>query len=154
MKKLIALALAMFLLLSIRADFSLASISAGLDGVHIFYTIQRLEDPRVECIGSGNGFMIRCDSRNATDIYSLLNPAMLSGESFSFSGGLSEARAILSRLDAEVVSIEEIDQLEVWYAHTHLLGRELSVEGELVNVQVAIRDGLVTVGTPLILGSY
>lgn len=150
----IALVLSMFLLLSIRADFSLSSISTGLDGVHIFYTMQRLEDSRVECVGSGNGFMVQCNSRDAAEIYSLLSPAMLSGESFSFAGGLAEATAILSRLNAEVVSTEEIDQLQIWYAHTHLLGRELSVDGELVNVQVAIREGRVTVGTPLILGSY
>lgn len=154
MKKLIALVLSMFLLLSIRADFSLSSISTGLDGIHVFYTMQRLEDPRAECIGSGNGFMIQCSNQDAAEIYSRLSPEMLSGESFSFSGGLAEARAILSRLNAEVVNTEEIDQLQIWYAYTHMLGGELNVSGELVNVQIAIRDGVVTVGTPLILGSY
>lgn len=154
MKKLIALFLAMSSLFFIRADFSLSSVSTGLDGVHIFYTMQSLNDPRVECLRSGNGFILQCRSRDAAEVYALLSPALLSGESFSFSGGLAEARAILSRLDAEVVSSEQIDQLQIWYGYTRMLGGELSVQGQAINLQIAIRDGTVTVGTPLILGSY
>ena len=82
------------------------------------------------------------------------------GESVSFAGDLSDAYTIAEMYAAKIWETEDLDDgaftITVLYARSSYLTGGQTVNGRFVNLQIAFneRTGVVTVGTPLILGSY
>jgi hypothetical protein len=108
------------------------------EGVYTFY----LEDRAV-----------RMDSRTSAYFATLALPAM-HGQSVSFEGGAGDVAALIERLGVEVFDIQILDNHTIYYGYTRKLRGGVAVDDTLVNIQIAIRGGRVTVGTPLILGSF
>ena len=66
-----------------------------------------------------------------------------------------EVGKALSTLNARVVNTEYLENdLTVIYAYTNLIKEKVEVSGNLVNLQIAMREDYVIIGWPLILGSY
>lgn len=86
----------------------------------------------------------------------------IKGESVSFAGGNGDALEIISLYRARILSEEIIpldnegNSIRVFYGFSKLLTASVTLDGQKVNIQVAVngQSGRVTVGTPLILGSY
>jgi len=154
MKKLIALALICAGLLFLQSPYSLSEVSALYEGTYTFYTMEQFEDDRVDIVQSGNGFLINCDNNLASEIYNSLNKEYLQGESFSFSGDVQDVYSILSNLNVTQNKVEQFSDLYIVYGYSPLLENSVEVDGEQINIQVALRENIVTIGTPLILGSY
>lgn len=71
----------------------------------------------------------------------------------SFSGELKDAYDIIDRLGAVQVKVEKTDTGIVFYCFSDRLSRYVSVDGEKVNLHIAVASGRVTAGTPVIRGS-
>lgn len=67
----------------------------------------------------------------------------------------SDAEKLVSVLNAETLSVEKFDSFTVTNYHSPLLRRAKNLNGQRVNLQIAIAsNGTVTAGTPLLTGSY
>ena len=75
-------------------------------------------------------------------------------ERIDLSGGVEDANRIISRANAVVKAKESFDGLTVIYAYTTRISNFVTVGGERVNLMIAISDGRVAVGSPLLKGSY
>ena len=76
------------------------------------------------------------------------------GVSFTFCGTPDDVADVVSRLRAQPVCSQAFDGLTVACYYSPLIRQCVTIDGRSVNVQIACRDGVVTVGYPLILGSY
>lgn len=69
-------------------------------------------------------------------------------------GGEEKASEILDRLAATNVRTETVDEITVIYAFSPLLPKVVTLKGERTNVMIALTRGKMTIGSPLIKGSY
>ena len=103
-------------------------------------------------IDIGLGYQATCSVSDFKETLSYCE--YVDGVSVSFAGTVEDLYAIAERLQAELVSVQQLDELIVVCYSTHRLHGGVTLDGKNVNLQVAYRDGTVTVGYPLILGSY
>lgn len=80
--------------------------------------------------------------------------ADISGESVRFIGNDSDIEFLLDRLNIRVVDEYCFSNIHTIYGYSARLGQVVKVSGKKVNIQIAKRGGLITVGCPLIQGSY
>ncbi len=154
MKKFVAVCVICCSLLFLKSPFVLSELSQNYEGTYTFYSLENLQDSRVDVVKSGNGYLLSCDTSVAGDIYKTLNQSSLQGESFCFRGDRSSAFKIIEELSANVLKAEDFGGIYIVYAYTQKLLSSTLIGGEKVNIQIAVNKNLVTVGTPLILGGY
>ena len=78
----------------------------------------------------------------------------IKGESFRISGGVDKVNDIISCLGARVVKTSTVDGIYCVYLYSGKLGESVELGGERVNGQIAVSKGKITIGCPIILGSY
>ena len=154
MKKFIALIIVCLALFMVKTPYSLADVSSAFCATHTFYTTSKVFDSRIDVIQSGNGYLISCNSEIADEIYKKIDKDKLQGESFCFQGEIINVNEILYNLNAVIIKKEQVEDIVIVYAYTFKLENYLWIDSQKVNIQIAYNDGKVTVGTPLILGSY
>ena len=76
------------------------------------------------------------------------------GVSVSFSGSASDVSRISDLLKITVTNSYTLDGIEIVCGLSLKVNGGVTLDGKTVNVQIAYKDGVVTVGSPLILGSY
>ena len=64
------------------------------------------------------------------------------------------AEEVLAKLGAAERFRQDLDGTTVIYAYSRSVSGEVVVMGSRINVQIAVSDGVLTVGSPLIAGSY
>ncbi len=106
----------------------------------------------IECINLGMGYQVTCSADSFCSV--VKNCADIDGISVSFSGGLNDIAELAERLKAESVSSQKLDDLYVECFNSPCLQRGVTLDGKRVNLQIAYSNGVITVGYPLILGSY
>ena len=86
---------------------------------------------------------------NANDYFSLKKPT---GESCVFHGvSLDE---LLETFSAEVFYTETVGETTCYYGYSKKLPYSIIFNGKKTNVHIAVSDGKVVFGTPIIFGSY
>ena len=77
------------------------------------------------------------------------------GESFRISGGVEKVDEIVNLLSAKVVKQGLVGDIFCVYLYApNLKSQTLSLFNQRVNLQIAVSNGSVTVGYPIILGDY
>lgn len=109
-------------------------------------------DTSLPCIDSGLGKQVACDCADFES--TLAECSGVDGVSFTFCGTPDDVADVVSRLRAQPVCSQAFDGLTVACYYSPLIRQCVTIDGRSVNVQIACRDGVVTVGYPLILGSY
>lgn len=69
-------------------------------------------------------------------------------------GSYADASAFLDRLNACVIKYEEVDDITIIYAYSNRIEKQEIVFNEKVNIMIALSNGNMVVGSPLIKGSY
>ena len=106
----------------------------------------------LESIDMGNGKIVEC---NAADFSTVLSKCQgVDGVSVRFNGTLSDVTRVVDMFGLTVVSSYELDGLYVTCGKSDKIAPCVIIDGNVVNLQIAYKDGVVTVGSPLILGSY
>ena len=142
------------LLLFLKSPFSLSSLSQNFSGTHTFYSAKEIEDDNINVVINGNGFLINCSTEYAKSFSKRLNQKFVKGESFSFVGEDNDVCKLLKMLDGVVKKVECFDDIKVFYVYAPKISQFIDVDGQKINVQIAKNKGVITVGTPLILGSF
>ncbi|PKK96075.1 MAG: hypothetical protein CVV59_00430 [Tenericutes bacterium HGW-Tenericutes-4] len=102
---------------------------------------------------AGLGSVIRCGAQKS----SLVKKKLINivGESIRFEGSLETMMSILSLYDAKTVKTEWIeDRIYNVYAKARVFSNSIFIENESINLQICYNDGVITVGSPIILGDY
>lgn len=76
------------------------------------------------------------------------------GESVTFCGSKDRFESEIRRLGVTVTERQSLGGIEIVYGYTEKLRGGVNVDGKRVNIELAYRGGTITVGTPVILGSY
>ena len=76
------------------------------------------------------------------------------GQSARFQGGSSDVKELIKRLDIKVVDEQNLANIKIIYGFSPRLGKPVIINNKKVNIHIAQRCAIITVGTPLILGSY
>ncbi len=103
-------------------------------------------------VNTGLGYMVNCTVANCYE--TLRNCRDVDGLSVCFDGNEQDAEFVISRLNAQIISVQQLDGLYVACLYSPRLRGGIVIDGKLVNVQIALSGGTVTVGYPLILGEY
>lgn len=100
----------------------------------------------------GLGYQVAC---SVSDFPSTLAYCSdVDGFSVSFKGNSNDVSAIMRRLQAKQVSCQQLGDLYVVCCYSPRLQGGVTLDNKQVNMQIAYCNGAVTVGYPLILGSY
>lgn len=78
----------------------------------------------------------------------------LKGECVRFNGKPEDVEIARKKLNLRVIKSQQMGDVYTVYGYSPLLARSVSMEGEKINVQIAYSKGRISIGTPLILGSY
>ena len=109
-------------------------------------------DTDVESIDMGSGKIVKC---SAADFSGMLSHCKdVDGFSVSFTGTLHDVERIAQLFNLNVTSTLNLDGLQIVCGNSRKLTGGVKLDGEAVNLQIAYKDGTVTVGSPLILGDY
>lgn len=76
------------------------------------------------------------------------------GQSIRFLGNDSDVKELLDKMEIQIVDRQNLANITIIYGYTVKLGKPVTLKGQKVNIQIAKRGASITVGTPLILGSY
>lgn len=76
------------------------------------------------------------------------------GISATFEGDFDDMQNILKKCKVAVKQEETIEGIHIIYGISESCGKPVQANGKYINFQIAIRDNVITVGTPLIMGSY
>lgn len=76
------------------------------------------------------------------------------GESASFPLDNIDAEDILNYYRAELIFTETIGAITCYYAKSPALGESVDINGESVNLHIAVNESIISVGTPLIFGGF
>lgn len=105
-----------------------------------------------EFIENGNGKIVIADSNTYKDI--LKSASGIDGISFSFVGGQSDIDDLQNTLKLKIVYTETVDDIVCIYGYSSLVKGSVNLDGKKINVQIAKSNDTISVGSPLILGSY
>ena len=61
---------------------------------------------------------------------------------------------LMKKLKMKTVMTQELGDIKIIYGYSNRLKNSVILDGKKVNVEIAVRGGKITAGTPLILGSY
>ena len=103
-------------------------------------------------INMGNGRIVQC---NVNELQTLLKKCQgVDGVSVSFDGSEQDVTRISELLNLNVTHQYNLEGIDVVCGLSYKVNGGVVLDGKTVNVQIAYKDGVVTVGSPLILGSY
>ena len=103
-------------------------------------------------ISMGNGKIVQCCVADFNSVLARCNE--VDGLSISFSGTEQDILRIVQLFNLKISSTLNLDGLRIICGNSNKLTGGVILDGVAVNLQIAYKDGTVTVGSPLILGSY
>ncbi len=82
------------------------------------------------------------------------NLANIVGISATFKGDYDDMKKVIQKMKVAVKQEETVGEVHIIYGISESCGKPVYANGTNINFQIAIRDNVITVGTPLIMGSY
>ena len=106
----------------------------------------------LDALDMGSGKIVQC---SVTDLERVVARCKdVYAFSASFVGTTQDVERIVQLFNLKVTSTLSIDGLQVVCGNSAKLTGGVTLDGARVNLQIAYKDGTVTVGSPLILGDY
>lgn len=136
------------------SQIALAGFVPDNSAIYSFYTVDNISAIKnANIVKNGNSLIVSCDSKNASIVRnSIIN---VLGESVQFTNpNNSTLNKINNYLKDKLLHTETVGKTEIKYAYDQTLLRYVMVDGKKVNLQVATNGNLITIGYPLILGSF
>jgi hypothetical protein len=107
-------------------------------------------EEKFKIIKNGNSYIIQTNASMASEIKKYVND--YSGFTLSFKGTKQDALSLIN--DLKIVKTENINGIKSIYGYAGGFLNCVVVGGKKVNVQIAINNEMVFIGSPVILGSY
>ncbi|MCH5160175.1 MAG: hypothetical protein J1F66_04965 [Clostridiales bacterium] len=103
-------------------------------------------------IDMGGGYKVTCEVAAFSDTVSKCSG--IDGVSVSFTGAYEDVVELCNFFRLQVSSVYEQDGLYVVCGRSSKITKGVLDGGDVVNLQIAYKDGTVHIGSPLILGDY
>ena len=100
----------------------------------------------------GGALFVESDLKNCKEIKGQLTN--INGQSLTFLGSEELYYVLIKNLFNNVVFTESVGNIKCCYGLNNKLNNNIKIEGKSVNLQIAINNNTITIGTPVILGSY
>jgi len=99
-----------------------------------------------------NGGILVCELQYMQKVKSYSYQVL--GESLSFYGNIDEFNNLVKIYRVKIIVAEQVGDIMTIYGHSFAFRKHIILDNKKVNVQIAINNNCITVGTPIILGSY
>lgn len=158
MKKIFVL---FFVLILIASSFSYKLVFekdfSDATAVYAFYTLGECENiANSVVIKNGNSSIVKVEKNYAKQVRRNLTNVV--GESVSFNGNKIRFSVIKDKLNANYIIDETVEnEIIIFSGFSKVLGENakcVNLNGKLINFQIAYNKGVITIGTPVILGDY
>ena len=100
----------------------------------------------------GNGVTVVCAAKDFANTARQCDG--IDGVSIAFDGDKTDVEALCKRLRLQVYETQILGGITIWYGYSQKVDGGILLDGKIVNVQIALSGDVVSVGSPLILGSY
>lgn len=103
---------------------------------------------------NGDTTILYCNAYMACDMKKGIQNQIL-GESYSFTGDREDALDFIKKLQGKIVKESKTGEILSYYVYAGSLDSQaIDIGGKRVNMQIALQNGKIEVGIPIILGSY
>ncbi len=137
----------------VRAWKAIFTLMAAALAAFILYAVR--SEPVFEA-GKGYEFYLGTSSSEIvcteTPALSKLFLPQVKGESVRYEG--ERFKELQEKFDAQLLFVEEAGGVTNYYLHSPKLGSGVLLEGEEVNLHIAVGNGQTAAGTPLIFGGF
>ena len=106
----------------------------------------------LDAVDMGGGFKVTCDANHYEK--AAAECSGIDGVSVSFEGALDDVTELCKYFRLKVSSVYEQDGLYVVCGKSSKIRNGVLDGGKVVNLQIAYKDGMIHLGSPLILGDY
>lgn len=106
----------------------------------------------IEILKNGDNYIVKCQPFLASVIKKSL--ANLQGESIVFEGNRQDAFDYLSHYNTQIVLTENVDGIFILYAYVPNIYDSIYINSQKVNIELAVKNNVITIGCPIILGDY
>lgn len=105
-------------------------------------------------INNGNGYIVKTDINLVNYVKS--NVVNVLGESVKFKSAITSVDKLVKFYDINSIKRENVDNIICLYGYSNnpSLSNSISIDNQMINIQIAFSNGYLTVGTPIILGDY
>lgn len=110
------------------------------------------QNTTLPCANVGFGKIVECSGGEYATI--LANCQGIDGVSFCFDGSKVDVERLLCKLLTRIHTTQTIGNLVVFCGYSPKITGGIVVDGHKTNVQIAFDGNTITIGSPLILGSY
>lgn len=145
MKKFLALIFVLVCLFLTKQDSIFNHFDLPSDTIYYLYSDKAYEYENSVCVG--NSYIIQ-DNKPIS-----YGDRKVYGESVSFEGDIEYFENLLNTLNFEYI-YENTSDVIIVSGYIPSLKYFLYVNGQKKNIQLAFNEGIISIGTPLILGSY
>ena len=127
----------------------------NLTGEYYFYVNGSEEKGKFySAVKNGEQTVLNCPIYEAEIRKSEIKGDIL-GESYTILGQKKEGLKIIEKYQAKIVSSSQTGEAYIYYLYSDKVNsKSLNLFGEKVNLQIAITNGKVHVGFPILLGGY
>ena len=122
------------------------------NALYSFYSSSEVKELSATIIKNGNSFIVNTNVSNADSVRNNINN--IQGESVTFNGTYNDYVTLKTKLFNKFCFDEELLSIKTCYGYNNNLNNSISIDGNVVNIQLAYNNGNITIGTPVILGSY
>lgn len=152
MKKLICLGFVMLLvtLSTFNNGFGMYIFSLSTDLGVCFYLGEAPASYIGECVKNGEGYILKTTADFAKENFSNLSGCY--GFSVEIDKNKTTTKNLLDKIT--ITKTEKIDNLQIFYGVASGLPFSTIIENKKVNIQIAISESKIILGSPIILGSY
>ena len=105
-----------------------------------------------QIVDMGCGKMVQCNVSELKN--AIAHCKNIDGFSVRFDGNEQDIERIVNLFNVQISSTLYLDGLYIVCGNTTKLAGGVILDGCNVNLQIAYKDGVITVGSPLILGDY
>lgn len=118
---------------------------------YTFYTLEKT-DESLSYTKNGDAFIVSCDAYEAGYVKQRLGKIL--GESVCFKGDKIAGLNFISKLNYTSILTEDVNGIFTLYAYSPKIENYVYINNKKVNIELAVNKGVVTVGSPIIVGSY
>ena len=101
-----------------------------------------------------NGCMVLFQSNLQDCVEIKKNLSRIDGQSITFCGNEELYQEIIMKIFSNIVRTEQVGSILSCYGNVNGLRNCIEIDNKNINIQIVINNNLITIGTPVILGSY
>ena len=123
-----------------------------INATNTYYTTNAENIKSAKIINCGSAVFVTSNVENCKEIRTQL--ADIQGQSISFCGDEELYTSMVTWLIGNATFSANVGAVKCCYGYNNKLNNYINIENSKINIQIALHNNVITIGTPVILGSY